>query len=160
MPVPKNNKFPHLIDFPAKPENEGRREVQHMPHAQQKRSFRYLWLYVSGIFSVAIVLMLLSFMSQSRRTEQRHLDFSIFALNSIDLMKEENDSLKRENSDLLITQNALLGQIGDLQQQLDTLLQSNDSLRDKLAGADESLAALSAQFEELKEQLAQNQDDN
>lgn len=155
MSIPKEAETQNspLINFPARPGAEGKPAEAAPP----KRDFKYLWIYAIGIFSVAIVLMLLSFLSQSQRAEQQHLDFSSSALKSIETMKSENDSLMQENADLNLAKNALLGQISDLQQQLNALLESNDALRAELGGTEVMLSQSISQYEELIKQLEQQQ---
>ena len=157
MPVQKSVKTQNakaqnsrLIEFPTQAD-AGSKPDQAVP----KRDFRYLWIYAVSIFSVAIVLMLLSFLSQSRRVEQQHMDLSFSAIKSIDAMKDENDTLKRENADLNLEKNALLGQITDLQHQLDALLQSNEALRGELSGTEAILEQSIGQYEEMMRQFDQ-----
>lgn len=139
-----------LIDFPAIPEAAANPAPA---PAAQKKDLKYLWLYALGIFSVAIVLMLLSFLSQSQKAgelaQQQHLDFSASALKSIEAMKDENDSLRGENADLNLTKNALISQVGELQQQLDALLESNDQLRGRLTDAEGLLEQYARDYQEL-----------
>lgn len=141
---------PTLIDFPVQ---EGAPE-QKAPG--QKRDLKYLWVYAVGIFSVAVVLVLLSFFSQSRREgelAQQHMNFSASALKSIETMRQENDALQQDNAALNLAKNALISQISELQLQLDALLESNEQLRGELSDVEGLMAQTAEEYRVLLEEL-------
>ncbi len=147
----ESNKQPPILNFPT--------AIEALP--PKKKGLRYLWLYALGLFTLAIVLMLLSFLSQTKREGQNALSdaqaqhnlFSVSALQSLDKMQRENAELREQVNEDLITRNTLLEQMADLRDQLGHLVENNNELYAEIAALEQQMAVLTKERDSLVAQL-------
>jgi len=143
----KNEKIaPEVTETPAKP-------------AKSKRSF--LFTYIFALFTIALVLVLLSYFSQIRAAREEIEDLteehSLFTVSALSSIEKLTDQLNTLHADLSAAQDeidALNLRREELEDELVSLQREQDGLASALAGEQSKNAALSDKYTALEAEKA------